>query len=214
MLIVDSPAAWSKNKDTAAADAKKGLADLGLSGDAARNAALYFPRVLQADPLRDGQIDTFVPCGIIAGIMARTDTSGAVSRRRWRDIRADTPVGVRKNKFGPVDSTDGESPPAAIFASLVRSLARMLPVCRLSPLGSGFQRSGRLPRTRPDVSEVRDRPGSPAQRYRRSRTYRRRARRGQCAERGERRCPSGAQPVLKVAADRFAFPDSCGRSSR
>ena len=78
MLIVDSPAAWSKNKDTAAADAKKGLADLGLSGDAARNAALYFPRVLQADPLRDGQIDTFVPCGIIAGIMARTDTARGV----------------------------------------------------------------------------------------------------------------------------------------
>ncbi len=78
MLIVDSPAAWSKNKDTAAADAKKGLPDLGLSGEAARNAALYFPRVQETDPLRDGQIDTFVPCGIIAGIMARTDTARGV----------------------------------------------------------------------------------------------------------------------------------------
>ncbi len=78
MLIVDSPAAWSRNKDTAAADAKKGLPDLGLSGEAARNAALYFPRVLEADPLRDGQVDTFVPCGIIAGIMARTDTARGV----------------------------------------------------------------------------------------------------------------------------------------
>ena len=78
MLIVDSPAAWSKNKDTAAADAKKGLPDLGLSGEAARNAALYFPRAQEADPLRDGQIDTFVPCGIIAGIMARTDTGRGV----------------------------------------------------------------------------------------------------------------------------------------
>ncbi len=78
MLIVDSPAAWSKNKDTAAADAKKGLPDLGLSGEAARNAALYFPRVLEADPLRDGQSDTFVPCGIIAGVMARTDTARGV----------------------------------------------------------------------------------------------------------------------------------------
>lgn len=78
MLIVDSPAGWSKNKDTAAADAKKGLGGLGLSGTMARNAALYFPRVLEADPLRDGQIDTFVPCGIIAGIMARTDTARGV----------------------------------------------------------------------------------------------------------------------------------------
>lgn len=78
MLIVDSPAAWSANKDTAAANAKAGLAALGLTGEASRNAALYFPRVLETDPLRDGQIDTFVPCGIVAGIMARTDTSRGV----------------------------------------------------------------------------------------------------------------------------------------
>jgi phage tail sheath protein FI len=78
MLIVDSPAAWSQNKATAAANAKNRLSDLGLSGEAARNAALYFPRVLEADPLRDGQIDTFVPCGIVAGVMARTDTSRGV----------------------------------------------------------------------------------------------------------------------------------------
>jgi len=80
MLIVDSPTAWNQNKDTAAADAKKGLPDLVLSGEAARNAALYFPRVREADPLRDGQIDTFVPCGIIAGVMARTD----VNRGVWK----------------------------------------------------------------------------------------------------------------------------------
>jgi phage tail sheath protein FI len=78
MLIVDSPAAWSVNKDTAAAAAKKGLPDLGLVGEQARNAALFFPRVLEADPNRDGQIDTFVPCGIVAGIMARTDTARGV----------------------------------------------------------------------------------------------------------------------------------------
>src|SRR6185369_12803201 len=45
---------------------------------AARNAALYFPCVLESDPLLNGQIDTFVPCGIIAGVMARTDTSRGV----------------------------------------------------------------------------------------------------------------------------------------
>jgi uncharacterized protein len=78
MLIVDSPAAWSANKETAAANAKKGLPDLGLTGEAARNAALYFPRVIQSDPNRDGQLDTFVPCGIVAGIMARTDTNRGV----------------------------------------------------------------------------------------------------------------------------------------
>ncbi|MGD8967226.1 MAG: phage tail sheath subtilisin-like domain-containing protein [Anaerolineae bacterium] len=78
MLIVDPPAAWGANKETAAATARDNLSGLGLSGTAARNAALYFPRVVQADPLREGQLDTFVPCGIVAGIMARTDTQRGV----------------------------------------------------------------------------------------------------------------------------------------
>jgi phage tail sheath protein FI len=78
MLIVDSPAAWSANPATAASKAVAGLGALGLSGTAARNAALYFPRVIESDPLREGQLDTFVPCGIIAGVMARTDTQRGV----------------------------------------------------------------------------------------------------------------------------------------
>ncbi len=80
MLIVDSPATWSANKETAAATAKQSLGDLGLTGTAARNAALYFPRVLKADPLRDNQIAAFAPCGIVAGVMARTD----VQRGVWK----------------------------------------------------------------------------------------------------------------------------------
>jgi phage tail sheath protein FI len=78
MLIVDSPAEWSANKETAAATAQAGLPGLNLNGEDARNAALYFPHVVEADPLREGQLDTFVPCGIIAGIMARTDTNRGV----------------------------------------------------------------------------------------------------------------------------------------
>ena len=81
MLIVDSPARWSANKETAAANAldpSLGLASLNLTGEEARNAALFFPRVIQSDPKRDGQLDTFVPCGIIAGVMARTDATRGV----------------------------------------------------------------------------------------------------------------------------------------
>jgi phage tail sheath protein FI len=78
MLIVDSPAGWSANKETAANTAKAGLSSLNLTGEGARNAALYFPRVIQLDPIRDGQPDSFVPCGIIAGVMARTDTTRGV----------------------------------------------------------------------------------------------------------------------------------------
>jgi phage tail sheath protein FI len=78
MLIVDSPATWSANADTAAATAVAGLSGLGLNGPAARNAALFFPRIKKSDPMRDGQIDTFVPCGAIAGIFARTDATRGV----------------------------------------------------------------------------------------------------------------------------------------
>ena len=77
MLLVDSKKAWG-DKTTAANDARNGLPELNLTGPAARNAALYFPRVQQADPLRDGQVDLFVPCGIIAGVMARTDATRGV----------------------------------------------------------------------------------------------------------------------------------------
>ena len=78
MLIVDPPSAWGARAETAPANAIKGLGDLNLSGPAARNGALYFPRVVEADPLRDRQLDTFVPCGIIAGVMARTDSQRGV----------------------------------------------------------------------------------------------------------------------------------------
>lgn len=77
-VIVDSPVAWSANPDTAAANALAGFDALGLSGDTARNAALYFPLLRQADPLRDGQLDNFVPSGAVAGIFARTDASRGV----------------------------------------------------------------------------------------------------------------------------------------
>jgi phage tail sheath protein FI len=78
MLIVDPPQAWGASPATAAANARTGLGTLGLSGVDARNAALYFPRVIQPDPERDRQLDTFVPCGIIAGVMARTDSQRGV----------------------------------------------------------------------------------------------------------------------------------------
>ena len=78
MLIVDPPRAWGAVKETAAATAAAHLTDLGIAGPQARNAALYFPRVVQPDPLRENQIDVFAPCGIIAGVMARTDATRGV----------------------------------------------------------------------------------------------------------------------------------------
>ena len=83
MLIVDPPAAWSATPATATADntvngVLAGNAGLNLTGPAARNAALYFPRVLEADPLLDGELVPFAPCGVVAGAIARVDTQRGV----------------------------------------------------------------------------------------------------------------------------------------
>lgn len=78
MMIVDPPYAWGTLPEQAASNAIAGLSALGLSGTDARNAALYFPRVKEADPNRKGQIDTFVPSGIVAGIYSKTDSTRGV----------------------------------------------------------------------------------------------------------------------------------------
>src|SRR5207248_10043680 len=74
-----SPAAVGAGKARAGGRAAAGgSTGLGLGGIEARNAALSSPRVVEAAPLRDGQLDTFVPCGTIAGVMTRTDTQRGV----------------------------------------------------------------------------------------------------------------------------------------
>ena len=63
-----------------------------------------FPRVKQADPLRENQVETFVPCGAIAGVMARTDATRGV----WK-----APAGTRCDADGVrglhVKLTDAEN---------------------------------------------------------------------------------------------------------
>lgn len=77
MLIVDPPAAWDSANDIVANN-NEALTLLGLTGERARNAALFFPRMRQPDPKRDSQLDTFAPSGAIAGLMARTDTNRGI----------------------------------------------------------------------------------------------------------------------------------------
>jgi phage tail sheath protein FI len=66
MLLIDPPEGWRQ-----ASDVISGLASLGIEGTAARNAALYFPRVQTAE-------GTLAPGGFVAGIMARTDRNRGV----------------------------------------------------------------------------------------------------------------------------------------
>ncbi|MDB5134695.1 MAG: phage tail protein [Mucilaginibacter sp.] len=78
MLIVDPPVEWGANIDKAVSTPLQQLGALGVTGINARNAALYYPQVIKPDPLRENQPDLFVPSGIIAGLMATTDTNRGV----------------------------------------------------------------------------------------------------------------------------------------
>lgn len=73
ILIVDPPTSWSGKSSS-----ELRTSDLGLTGSAGRNAAVYYPRLMQGDPLRNGLVDEFVPCGAVAGIIARTDAERGV----------------------------------------------------------------------------------------------------------------------------------------
>ncbi len=99
MLIVDPKAAW-----TDAATARAGVGKMGLTGDRARNAAIYFPRVRESDAQLGGQVDTFAPSGMVAGVLARTDAERGV----W-----ESPAGTHATLTGAVglsiDLTDADN---------------------------------------------------------------------------------------------------------
>jgi uncharacterized protein len=99
VLLVDPKAAWNSP-----ATAQTGVTDLSLTGDRARNAAVYFPRIKQADPLRDGQIDSFAPSGTLAGVLARTDAERGV----WK-APAGTDASLNGTVGLDVELTDAEN---------------------------------------------------------------------------------------------------------
>ncbi|WP_158892893.1 phage tail sheath family protein [Amycolatopsis anabasis] len=77
MLIVDPKKNWASVN--AAVTAVKDPT-FKVSGEATRNAALYFPQIVQPDPKQENAERAFPPCGAIAGIWSRTD----VQRGVWK----------------------------------------------------------------------------------------------------------------------------------
>lgn len=94
-FVVDPPADWT-DKD----DALTGVDALNFRE---RNAAVYFPRLKMPDPLKENRLGTFAPCGVVAGLFARTDASRGV----WK-----APAGLEANVRGvralTVKLTDAE----------------------------------------------------------------------------------------------------------
>jgi phage tail sheath protein FI len=74
LLIVDAPKDWTLDSSNVNYPAKK-IGDYSLDRD---YAALYFPRILLPDPLQDNKLESFAPCGAVAGIMSRTDAERGV----------------------------------------------------------------------------------------------------------------------------------------
>ena len=70
VLIVDPPIHWTTKSDPQ--DLTKGIDG---EGQVVRhkNAAIYYPRIKAPDPLKENRLRDFVPCGAVAGVMARTD---------------------------------------------------------------------------------------------------------------------------------------------
>jgi uncharacterized protein len=100
MLLVDPPIDWV---DTTSAVGKfTGTPD--EIGTRSKNAALFFPRLLYPNPLHNNQIESFVPCGAIAGVFARTDSARGV----WK-----APAGIDASVNGisqlTVPLTDAEN---------------------------------------------------------------------------------------------------------
>lgn len=102
MLLIDPPLDWD-SKDDVTRNLAAFIAPLG-DEKARRNAALFFPRVKFANPLKENRLETFPASSAIAGTFARTDTNRGV----WK-----APAGIEAGLSGvrglPVSLTDGEN---------------------------------------------------------------------------------------------------------
>lgn len=109
MYLIDPPSNWN-SKEKAKADFTATSDD--FPGVRSRNAALFFPRIRQPNPLREGRMEEFAPSGAIAGVFARTDTLRGV----WKAPAGTeaTLVGVPQLEVNLTDAENGELNPLGI----------------------------------------------------------------------------------------------------
>lgn len=90
MLIIDPPTTWYAKWQSGQV-AGISIDDLGsYTDDQARNSAVYFPRVVIADPLMNGAAKILPPCGFMAAAWASTDNASGV----WKaPAGLDVPIG-------------------------------------------------------------------------------------------------------------------------
>jgi phage tail sheath protein FI len=75
IFIMDPPLTWD-NVEFVKNDIKNNLSQ--TIGDFRDHTAVYFPRIKVTDPLQENQLNSFGPCGAVAGIIARIDSQRGV----------------------------------------------------------------------------------------------------------------------------------------
>lgn len=94
-LILDGDSRWTSARDAAQA--------MNPAPWRSANAALYFPRLRQANPLHADAIESFPACGAVAGVIARTDNQRGI----WKSP-AGTESGLSGAAEPSVPLTDAE----------------------------------------------------------------------------------------------------------
>jgi phage tail sheath protein FI len=101
IYVVDPLSDWDEASDLTGGS---GIDSVGWGLARSTNAALYFPRIRLPDPLQEGRLADFAPCGAVAGVMSRTDSQRGV----WK-----APAGNDATLSGVVELTvkltDGEN---------------------------------------------------------------------------------------------------------
>jgi phage tail sheath protein FI len=99
IFLVDPPAGTSSWSNVSAVPN-----DITSYVDRSENGALFFPRIIAPDPLEEYRLKEFDPCGVVAGVIARTDAQRGV----WK-----APAGIEATLMGVPDLavklTDGEN---------------------------------------------------------------------------------------------------------
>jgi phage tail sheath protein FI len=107
--LVDPPSDWLSKATAVSKFTDPNTDYVGTNSD---HAALFFPRLKEANPLHDNQIEVFAPSGAVAGIFARTDAQRGV----WKAPAGQdaTLVGVPQLSVPLTDDENGELNPLGV----------------------------------------------------------------------------------------------------
>jgi uncharacterized protein len=110
ILIIDPPTKWDSTAKVVEDLTSNNNSIINQYRD--ENTVIYFPRIKAPDLLRENRLEEFPPCGVVAGIMARTDANRGV----WKapaGIEA-TLSGVRQLSYPLTDGENGQLNPLGV----------------------------------------------------------------------------------------------------